>query len=170
MSAPMLFKLENSTDERGSFAKIANSLPKDFIEFADSDVQIFYSISQQNVIRGFHYQSDSYSSTRLVVCINGTINDHTININPKSEDYGKMVTFNLQSKDFTGLLIPPDYAHAFEVLSQTATLLYLMNKSYDHKNDKVINPMSFENIWVTKKPIISVRDVGAPFFRKRENR
>jgi dTDP-4-dehydrorhamnose 3,5-epimerase len=166
MNEPRLFTLDNSSDHRGSFAKIANSLSKSFPDFFNNDVQIFYSISKRSVIRGFHYQTDDFSSTRLIICINGNINDHTVNMDPKNEKYGKVVTFNMQSNDFVGLIVPPNYAHGFETLSDNATLLYITNRSYNPNYDKVINPMSFDNIWVTKKPIMSLRDSTAPLFPK----
>lgn len=164
MSEPRLFNLDNSSDNRGSFAKIANSLSKDFPDFFNNEIQIFFSTSKQNVIRGFHYQTEDFASTRLIICIEGNINDHTININPKNEKYGEIVTFNMQSSDFVGLIVPPNYAHGFETLSENATLLYIMNKSYNANYDKVINPMSFENIWFTKQPIMSTRDSTSPLF------
>src|SRR5436190_530358 len=111
-------------DERGFFFESyskrnfgKNDLDLDF-------VQDNHSRSARGVLRGFHYQDTRAPQWRLVRCTVGEIFDVVVDLRPSSPSYGKWAGFHLSAANKHQLLIPPEFAHGFCVLSDSAEVQY----------------------------------------------
>jgi len=144
----------NQQDNRGTFDKFwtdisCNSCPKPFIP-----KEVFFSKSSRGVIRGFHFQAQPLEISKIVKVISGTILDVSFPVFPE---------INLEFREFVldessdALFIPSNYAHAFQVLSKEAIVLYLTDGVYSKILDSGLHWSSFAN-WRELPVTISDRD------------
>lgn len=158
---PQKLSLNFNNDNRGTlFEVLSANLVKDF-----KTKHAYISESVQYVVRGFHQQHPS-SQIKLIWCLDGEVNDHLVNIRTKDKDFGKVTSYNLKKGD--GIFIPAHFAHGFECISKKCTLLYLCDLPYEPNEQMVLNPFSqeFNKIWVSKKPIVSERDLSGTSLQK----
>ena len=115
------------------------------------------SKSKKGVIRGLHFQLKN-QQTKLIHVVEGKILDVIINLKKNSKNFGKVSIYRLKEGDI--LFIPKHYAHGFECLSKSCTILYHLEKYRDPNNEKGIkfNDIKIIKKWITKKPILSKRD------------
>ncbi len=152
LKKPILTKKKRHLDKRGFFQEIF--LLKEF------NIKIIFSAvahSKKRVIRGLHFQTIK-KQTKIINVIKGQILDVAVNLNKKSKNFGKVYKYILNEGDC--LIVPNNFAHGYECLSQKCIILYHLD---NYRNIKGENGISYNdkdlNIkWVTKKPIISKRD------------
>ena len=113
--------------------------------------------SKKNVVRGLHFQLKN-KQTKLLHVTNGKILDFALNLKKSSKNFGKLYRFILNEGEI--LFIPDHYAHGYECLSKNCTVLYHLEKYRDAKNESGIkfNDKKLKIRWLTKKPILSLRD------------
>jgi len=145
------------SDERGKFVKIFQE--NLFLEknLETKFVEDFYSISQQKVLRGMHFQLPPYDHVKLVHCIDGKVLDVVIDLRLGSPVYGIPVQFILSSEKSNVLYIPNGIAHGFYTISKSATVIYKTSAVYNESCDSGILWSSF-SIWPDINPIISKKD------------
>jgi dTDP-4-dehydrorhamnose 3,5-epimerase len=132
-------------DSRGDFCelwKISNdSMRGDFR-------QLNIANSASNVLRGMHRQNQ----TKLVMPVHGQIFD--VALNPEN---GKW--FGLFLDTSNALLIPPQYAHGYLVISDTATVQYIVDAPYNKVEEENFNWNNYGIEWPVKgEPILSDKD------------
>lgn len=154
-----LFIVENyfAEDNRGSFTKVFNNdlFVKEGINFTVKE--IYYSISNKNVIRGMHFQIPPFDHTKLVYVAAGSIIDVVLDIRKKSKTYGKFFSIKLDA-DKNSILIPTGFAHGFRSLRNHTIVVYNQTTVYSKENDSGILWNSFGFNWGVENPIISERD------------
>ena len=150
--------LPYSEDERGDFVKI---LHKDsFIEhgleseFAES----YYSTSLKGVIRGMHFQLPPHDHAKLVYAVAGSVTDVLIDLRKDSETFKKSTQLELSKENRNAIYIPKGVAHGFEVISESATLVYMTSTVYNEESDTGILWNSIEHEWHNSDPNMSERD------------
>jgi dTDP-4-dehydrorhamnose 3,5-epimerase len=79
--------------------------------------QLLTSVSIKNVIRGIHFSKRSNPQFKIVKCVAGKILDVVIDLRMESPTFGKIDTFELDSKDSQSILISDGFGHGFQVLS-----------------------------------------------------
>tara|TARA_Y100000992_G_C21100631_1_gene412427 strand:- start:37 stop:546 length:510 start_codon:yes stop_codon:yes gene_type:complete len=149
---PILIKKKKYLDKRGFFQEIY--LLKEF------NIKIIFSAiaySKKRVIRGLHFQTVK-KQTKVINVVKGEILDVVVNLNKKSNNFGKVYKYLL--KDGDSLIVPNNFAHGYECLSKDCLILYHLD---NYRSIKGENGISYKdkdlNIrWVTKRPIISKRD------------
>ncbi len=149
---PFKFYQKQYFDQRGYFQEIfLKKKLKLNIKFTA------LSKSKRGVIRGLHFQLKN-QQTKLIHVVEGKILDVIINLKKSSKNFGKVSVYNLKEGDI--LFIPKHYAHGFECLSKSCTILYHLEKYRDPNNEKGIkfNDIKIIKKWITKKPILSSRD------------
>jgi len=171
---PHLKQLVSYRDNRGlfyeSFKLSIDSLNTDTSSSLDNNcisefniIQENVCISNKNVIRGFHYQTDIYSQAKLLHVLHGEINDILIDIRP-GKDYGKIWKFNLKHTDRKLLFIPRGYAHGYSVLEDNTIVSYKLDNYYNKNYENGYHPLSpVLNIdWGIEhdKAIISEKDLN----------
>ena len=147
-------------DQRGKFVKYFYSEINQNLNFNIDEV--YYSVNNQGVIRGIHYQSNEEPLEKIITCIDGEILDLIIDMRPDSKEYGKFTSVNLSDKNNLSVYVPKGFGHGFSVLSKTATVQYLQSGNYSPKYELGLNPISLDFNWCVENPIISKKDLKLP--------
>ncbi len=145
-------------DERGHFVKTFHQ--DTFIHYGleTQYAEEYYSYSQQNVLRGLHFQLPPQDHTKLVYCVSGEVMDAVVDLRIGSPTYGKFETFNVNAEKANIIYIPAGLAHGFYVISKSAILMYKVTTIYSPKYDSGIRWNSVGIPWPEKAPLLSKRD------------
>lgn len=142
-------------DDRGCFIKYLSSFVIEELDFTVKEV--FFSVSEKNVIRGMHYQKKPFSQRKLVFCLNGACTDVCVDINTERPSFKKIFAHNL--KPFgDALLIDSDIAHGFVARTDNTILGYIVDEYFDLASDSGIAWDSIDYEWDVDAPILSKRD------------
>lgn len=145
-------------DNRGAFSKVLSS---ENHEFRFVIRELFWSRSQQGVIRGMHIQTFPHPTSKLVWVSQGQIRDVVLDLRTDSETFGASLVTPL-SDETGGIFVPQGCAHGFEVLSDVAVVNYAQDSDYVSGCDTGVAWNSFGFNWETKNPILSDRDQTLP--------
>jgi len=147
-------------DERGFLVEIYK-----YPEFKDHDiekpfVQVLYSKSVKDTLRGLHYQKDPMAQGKLVSVVEGEIFDVGVDLRKDSPTYGQWAGLKLNAEKKNMLYIPEGFAHGFCVLSETAQLIYYCTQVYSPQHERGIiwNDKELNIAWPIENPILSDRD------------
>lgn len=158
-------------DDRGFFLELYKHS-----EFARGGVpehlvQDNYSKSAKGVLRGLHYQKAPKAQGKLVMCMKGVIYDVAVDIRKDSPHYGKWISSELTDENRLMLYVPPGFAHGFQVLSDTAEVLYKCTEEYSPSDDRGIiwNDPDINIAWPLKDPVLSGKDKIHPRLRDADN-
>ena len=151
-------------DIRGDFVKIFSAPIFQSDNHPHSVAEIFWSSSNQGVIRGMHFQHDNAPQSKIITVVAGEILDVLLDVRPESESYGKAISVLLKGGTGLSLLIPHGVAHGFQVLSESAITLYAVSTGYSEENDLGVRFDSFGFAWPIESPIVSARDAALPRF------
>ena len=149
---------ERKQDARGHFAKIFNA--DMFLSLGLETVfpEEYYSYSKKGVIRGLHFQEPPMDLVKLVVCLDGVIQDVLLDLRVDSPTYKQHITIQLSSKLGNVLYIPQGIAHGFQVTSDSALMLYKVSKVYSPTLDSGVLWNSAGILWPISNPLLSDRD------------
>ncbi len=75
-------------DVRGSFVKTFHTTAFRELGLESDFSESFYSLSNQNVLRGLHFQLPPADGAKLVYCLQGSIMDVALNLRAGSPSYG----------------------------------------------------------------------------------
>ena len=148
------------TDERGFFmesyhqGKLAEKgVVLDF-------VQDNHARSCRNVIRGLHYQAGVGAQWRLIRCTVGEVWDVVVNIQFGSPNFGKWYAAKLTSENRKQLLVPPEFAHGYAVLSECAEVQYKCTAHHQPAVERCLawNDPEVAVPWPVSDPIVSMKD------------
>jgi dTDP-4-dehydrorhamnose 3,5-epimerase len=89
--------------------------------------------------------------TKLVMPLFGRIFD--VALNPKTGEW-----CGVELDDKTALLIPPQYAHGYVVLSDTSIVQYIVDAPYNKSLEENFNWASYNIDWPIKDVILSDKD------------
>jgi len=171
ISGPVLVLPQIFGDDRGFFLELYKHT--DFVQGGIKDhlVQDNYSQSSKGVLRGLHYQKTPKAQGKLVICLKGWIFDVAVDIRTGSSQYGKWVGTELSEENRLMLYVPPGFAHGFQVLSETAEVMYKCTNEYSPADDRGIiwNDPDINISWPLKDPVLSGRDKIHPFLRDADN-
>jgi dTDP-4-dehydrorhamnose 3,5-epimerase len=163
-----VFEIQNKLveDSRGLFVKTFNSevfratgLQTDFEES-------FYSKSKKNVLRGMHFQLPPYDHAKLVYVVHGEILDVVVDIQKNSRTFGKCYSTVLSCENSRSIYMEKGFAHGFLTLSESATVVYMVDSVYNPSADSGVKWNSIEFQWPIENPILSPRDQGFSAFSK----
>jgi dTDP-4-dehydrorhamnose 3,5-epimerase len=160
LAGVLLIQPEFFEDERGFFYE---SYRRDKFEQAGLDlsfVQDNHSRSRAKVIRGLHFQDTRTPQYRLVRCPVGEILDVVVDLRIGSPTCGQWRGFRLSGAAKNQLLIPPEFAHGFAVLSDVAEVQYKVSA---HHNPAAEHCLRWDDPdvgiqWPIKDPVISEKD------------
>ena len=144
----------NNADARGNLRETFNNkvLKKKF-------VFEYCTTSQNNVLRGFHFQFRNKQS-KFVNVIKGKILDVVIDLRKKSKTFGKIFKIILSKENALGLYIPRGFAHAYYSYDKENIIYYKLDNYYSPKYESgiVYNDMSINIKWPKKIMKISEKD------------
>ena len=131
-------------------------------------IQANQSFSSKGVLRGFHYQTGDHAQAKLVRVLQGEVLDVAVDIRPNSSTYGHYVSILLSGENQTQFFIPRGFAHAFLVLSETATFFYKCDNFYNKESEGgiIYNDPALNIDWQfpIHDMIISEKDQNLPAF------
>jgi len=143
-------------DSRGMFKKVAHNLPFHVEE-------VFWSCSEQGVIRGMHVQRPQRSCRKLIFVVDGEIRDVVVDLRAESPTLGEVNIFPLRPAD-KSIVVPSGCAHGFEVVRGPCRVVYLQEERYVMADDLGFRWDSHTIEWLTSEPVISARDASLPSF------
>jgi dTDP-4-dehydrorhamnose 3,5-epimerase len=153
-------------DKRGEFDRLFSkqSFSGDLHGFNVKDVNV--STSKKSVLRGMHFQKAPFGQRKLITVLDGEILDLTFKV-PNASDPSQdasICSIVLSARQKKSLLVPANVAHGFLVLSETATIAYLMDEVFNPAAYHGINWRSFGYDWPIKNPIVSEQDNARPSY------
>jgi dTDP-4-dehydrorhamnose 3,5-epimerase len=125
-------------------------------------VQDNYSRSEQNVLRGLHFQ-EKKPQGKLVRVVKGEVFDVAVDIRENSKTYGQWESVILNEENKKQFWVPPGFAHGFVVLSSVADFEYKCSDYYDPLDEGCIiwNDPQLDIKWPIDSPILSLKDSQA---------
>ncbi|MET3914350.1 dTDP-4-dehydrorhamnose 3,5-epimerase [Variovorax sp. OAS795] len=159
-------------DARGFFYESFNGKAFDeavgrHVEF----VQDNHSRSVKGVLRGLHYQVQQPQG-KLVRAVRGSVFDVAVDIRRSSSTFGKWVGIELTEENHKQLWVPPGFAHAFLVLSETADFLYKTTDYYAPAHERCIawNDAAINIEWpeIGMIPVLSAKDQAGVSLNKAD--
>ena len=171
ISDVILIEAKSFPDKRGHFKEtykesifIENKLPTKF-------VQDNFSHSTKNALRGLHYQKNPMAQAKLVTAITGEIFDVAVDLRKNSTTYGKWVGEILSSENHKMLFVPEGFAHGFCVLSDTADVIYKVNREYSPEHERGIlwNDSQINIEWPISEPVMIDKDLSSPLLKVAVN-
>jgi len=168
---PVLVRPQIFGDARGFFLELYKH--SDFVRggIREHLVQDNYSRSAKGVLRGLHYQKTPKAQGKLIMCLKGEIYDVAVDVRKSSPQYGKWTSVELSEENRLMLYVPPGFAHGFQVLSDTADVLYKCTDEYSPDVDRGIiwNDTDIGITWPLKDPVLSAKDRIHPLLRDADN-
>ena len=149
-------------DTRGSFVKTFQSTAFRELGLEADFSESFYTFSQENVLRGMHFQLPPSDGAKLVYCLQGAALDVAVDLRVGSLSYGDHAAFELSADDTSAAYIPRGVAHGFFVRKGPVLLVYHVSSEYDPKLDSGILWSSIDFEWPSAHPICSERDSSLP--------
>ncbi len=122
------------TDERGYFMETFQKKWLPEVNF----VQMNESFSKKGVLRGLHYQTETYSQSKLVRCVMGKILDVAVDLRQSSPTFGQHYKVELSGENKQQIFIPRGFAHGFLTLSDWAVITYQVDNYYCQEAEKSI--------------------------------
>lgn len=162
-----LIKNKQNADSRGKLVKPFHAGIFEENGLSSNFRESFYSLSQNGVIRGMHFQIPPFDHEKLVHVLEGEVLDVVLDIRENSPMRGQTLSFNLSEQNALSLYISKGFAHGFRVLSKVAIMLYFTTKEYSPEHDSGVRWDSFGFDWGLTEPIVSQRDQRLPFFKKK---
>jgi dTDP-4-dehydrorhamnose 3,5-epimerase len=149
-------------DARGSFRELWNQERARRSGLDWAFVQDNFAYSHQRVLRGLHFQ-EPQPQGKLVTAVHGTIYDVAVDIRRDSSTFGKWVAATLSADQADALYIPPGFAHGYQVLSETALVVYKCTDYYrpNYEHTLAWNDPLLAIAWPLPEPIISAKDAAA---------
>ena len=158
-------------DDRGFFLELYKY--SDFCKSGIGEhlVQDNYSRSEKLTLRGLHYQKNPKAQGKLVSCVKGRIYDVAVDIRKGSPHYGKWLGVELTEENKYLLYVPPGFAHGFQVISDSAEVMYKCTEEYSPENDRGIiwNDPNINVLWPLKNPLLSAKDKVHPLLTDVDN-
>ena len=157
-------------DDRGFLLESYNKRKLQELGIVTEFVQDNHSHSVKNVLRGLHYQLRQPQG-KLVRVTTGVVFDVGVDIRKSSPTFGKWVAVNLSAENKRVMWIPPGFAHGFQVLSNSADLLYKTTDYYVPEFERTIlwNDPEIAIDWpIRTAPVLSRKDAAGVLFKVAE--
>lgn len=160
---------ETYTDERGYFFESYNQAKYNQLGVEYQFIQDNQSFSKRGVIRGLHLQLNPFAQAKLLRVLEGEILDVAVDLRKKSPTYGQHFSVVLSAENKKQLMIPSGFAHGFSVLSNTASVLYKVDKLFDKNSERGIRfddpTLNIDWKLDPSEVIVSEKDLILPFLK-----
>ena len=123
------------------------------------------SVSHRGVIRGVHFADVPPGQAKYVTCAAGEILDVAVDLRTGSPGFGRWASVKLDDRARRAVFIAEGLGHAFMVLSEEATVMYLCSAPYAPAREHGVTPLDPDLAidWPQDvEPILSERDAAAP--------
>lgn len=158
-------------DERGYFFE---SFRED--EFAGFGINCKFvqdneSCSGKNVLRGLHFQRPPFVQAKLVRVVAGAVLDVAVDLRKASPTFGQWEAIMLTQQNKVLMFIPEGFAHGFLTLEDRTVFQYKCSDYYNRESEGAIawNDPDLGIHWKAENPVVSSKDMSAPWFRHLDN-
>ena len=118
-------------DSRGYFKEsFKKNLLEEKLNYQINFCQENNVCSNQNVLRGLHFQKKPFEQSKFISVLNGEILDIAVDIRRDSDTYGKYFSYILSSSNHESLFIPKGFAHGYLTISDKALINYKVDNYY----------------------------------------
>lgn len=167
LSLDGLYRLapEPFQDERGMFARIFCLRELATAGLSKPVVQANHSVNRvAGAIRGMHFQFSPKAETKIVKCLCGSVFDVAVDIRRTSPTFLHWHGEVLSGSNMYAMLIPPGFAHGFQVLEPDSELLYLHTEYFspDFERGILHNEPRVGIAWPLPVAMLSERDASHP--------
>lgn len=171
LEGPILIQPRVFGDGRGYFLELYKYSDFAAAGIGEHLVQDNYSKSVKGVLRGLHYQKAPKSQGKLVMCLKGEIFDVAVDIRKGSPWYGRWLAEQLSEENRRMLYVPPGFAHGFQVLSDSAEIMYKCTDEYSPSDDRGViwNDPELRISWPLSAPLLSEKDKIHPLLNDADN-
>ncbi len=130
-------------------------------------VQDNHSRSRKGVLRGLHFQV-RHPQGKLFSVSSGCVFDVVADVCPGSPTFRKWIGVELSGENHRQLWVPPGYAHAFCVISESVDLHYKCTDYYHPEDEGGVfwNDPELAIDWPVDEPVISSKDMKLPFLKE----
>jgi len=159
----LLLQMDVYRDARGYFLEVWNPAHMCIPGLDQEFVQDNIAFSHQRVLRGLHFQQP-HPQAKLVVTLSGTIFDVAVDLRRESPTFGRWVGTELAAGTGRALYIPEGFAHGYQVLSESAHVVYKCSDVYHREAEHTVawNDPAIGIDWPLRDPILSDKDRSAP--------
>jgi dTDP-4-dehydrorhamnose 3,5-epimerase len=150
-------------DARGFFMETYRESDLAALGITDRFVQDNHSRSSRGVIRGMHFQVGGHPQAKMIRCARGSILDVTVDLRRGSPTFGQWEAWTLDDERGLQLYCPVGFAHGFQVLSDTADVVYRCSDYYapDDERSIAFDDPAIGIEWADIPPVVSDRDRAA---------
>lgn len=150
-------------DARGFFTETFHADRYAAAGLAHPFVQDNWSRSSRGVLRGLHLQNPN-AQGKLIGVIRGEIYDVAVDVRQGSATFGRHVGVHLSENNGRQFFVPRGFAHGFQVVSETADIMYKCDNFYSPADELVVrwNDPALAIEWPLPDPTLSARDAAAP--------
>lgn len=123
------------------------------------------SVSSRGTLRGVHFADVPPSQAKYVSCVRGAILDVAVDIRVGSPTFGQWDAVVLDDVDRRALYLSEGLGHAFQALTDDATVTYLCSAPYAPTREHGIHPLdpAIGIGWRDGiEPVLSPKDAAAP--------
>jgi dTDP-4-dehydrorhamnose 3,5-epimerase len=159
LSGALILKPRVFEDDRGFFLESYNEKLFAEIGIAQKFVQDNHSCSKRGVIRGLHYQIEK-PQAKLIRVVSGEVLDVFVDLRRSSPTFGLSSAIRLSESNRLIAWIPIGFAHGFQVLSETAHVLYKATEFYAPQLERTLlwNDPALKISWEKIEPLLSEKD------------
>ena len=123
-------------DARGFFSETYNKRALAEAGIRLDFVQDNHSLSAEvGTVRGLHFQKPPFAQDKLVRVVRGAVLDVAVDLRKGSPTFGQHVTAEISAANWTQILVPIGFAHAFMTLEPDTEVIYKVTNTYapDHE-------------------------------------
>jgi len=161
-------------DVRGSFAELYSSSSFQDLGIDTVFVHDSWSFSAKaGTVRGLHFQVPPKAQDKLVRVTRGRVFDVIVDLRPRSENFGKHISLELDAEAIMAVFIPAGFAHGFCSLTDDVEITYKMSDEFspDHYQGIRWNDSALDIQWPVDEAsaIVSEKDAALPTLETLEN-
>ncbi|KAK1179444.1 dTDP-4-dehydrorhamnose 3,5-epimerase family protein [Streptomyces sp. NBS 14/10] len=156
------------TDARGSFfesyayGQLARQTGHVFVP-----LQVNYSVSARNTLRGVHGVRLPPGQAKFVTCVRGALLDVVVDLRLGSPTFGAYDTNTLDADEGTAMYVAEGLGHGFVALTDDTCISYLCSTQYVPGTQIDLQPLDPAlglpwHLGLTDEPLISEKDARAP--------
>jgi dTDP-4-dehydrorhamnose 3,5-epimerase len=149
-------------DDRGFFLESYNEKVFREIGIPDKFVQDNHSFSKRSVLRGLHYQVGKPQG-KLVRVVSGEVFDVFVDLRGNSPTFGLWHGVRLSGENRLLAWIPAGFAHGFQVLSESAHVVYKANEFYFPELERTV-------VWNDPDLNIAWQNIGEPLLSEKDKK
>lgn len=167
---PGVFILEPKVfgDYRGSFMETYNAKAFEDMGIERAWVQDNQSFTQKKgTLRGIHFQTDPMAQCKVVRVVRGAVKDLAVDLRRGSPTYLRWILVELSAENKRMLYIPRGFGHGFVTLTDDVEFVYKVDNLYSKPCDRSIryDDPDIGVDWGIEEPILSEKDLSAPYLR-----